>query len=297
METEISFWQTINFDGEGQSDPSTRLTTMAKIYRNTIYPKVDLPEVDLLTLLFGMFARLHLTGRLLTCKIDSQHSLAEDSTVLHLSAENPDRSLTKWQLKGLTQRIAHCLSTHFRTGCRGPNKDVVTVMTSGQPISPAVFFGVIAAGGVYSAASPSLTADELSHQVRLTRSEVLICSSEVVQTACKTARDCGIPLHNVLVLESEPSWSLARVADGLNLLTDDRMDWKEITDPQQLAESIVVIIWSSGTTGVPKGKHHVRLDAARLKSCHCRRYVVPHESGLANLRHPLPGARGCVQAG
>ena len=148
-------------------------------------------------------------------------------------------------------------------------------MTYGQPISPATFFGVIAAGGVYSGASPSLTAHELSHQVRLTRSGVIICSSEVIQIVCKTARECGIPLQNVLLLESEPSWSLARVTDSLNLLTNKGLDWEKITDPQQLAESVIVIIWSSGTTGVPKGKRLVHFCCQYTENCHCRCYAIP----------------------
>ncbi|KIW32237.1 uncharacterized protein PV07_03797 [Cladophialophora immunda] len=209
---------------------------MPTIYRNAKYPSVEWPKLDLLTLLF-----------------DSEHTLAQDDAILHISAENPKRTLTKRALRSLTQRIAHTLRTKYGVGSSGPGNDVVTVMSHGQPALAAAFLGVIAAGGVYSAASPSLSADELSHQVRVGDTKLIICSQEVKEVACQTARSNSLPLENVLVLESDPLWSLKRVTDGIELLTEHQLVWETITDPARLKESLIVIVWSSGTTGVPKG--------------------------------------------
>ncbi|KAI1621765.1 hypothetical protein EDD37DRAFT_567141 [Exophiala viscosa] len=218
-----------------------------RIYRNLAYPNVEWPKLDLLTLLFA----------------DSEHSLATDDTVLHASAEDTSCRLTKQGLKRLSQQIAHCLRASYGIGAQGPNKHVVTVMSHGQSMAPAVFFGIIAAGGVYSAASASLTVDELVHQVRLAQSQVIICSSEVKDVAWKAAMTCHIRPENVLVLESIPSWSLRRLFDNVDILSRRQLDWERLTDQHQLEESIIVIIWSSGTTGVPKG---VMLSHANLVS-------------------------------
>ncbi|KIV86116.1 hypothetical protein PV11_01751 [Exophiala sideris] len=215
-----------------------------KVYRNITYPSVNWPKLDLLSLLFGM-------------------RLAKDDTVLHAAAEVPPCRLTKRELKQLSQRIAHCLRTSYSIGANGPNKDVVTVISYGQVMAPAVFFGIIAAGGVYSAASASSTVDELVHQVQLARSQVIICSSEVKAVAWKAAITCHIPPENVLILESTPSLALKRALDDVDLLSQHRLDWQKITEQRQLAESIIVVIWSSGTTGVPKG---VMLSHANLVS-------------------------------
>ena len=190
---------------------------------------------------------------LLRRRQDSEHSLAQDDDLLHLSADDPSRSLTKVQLSDLTQRIAHCLRVDFGVGSDDHSEDVVTVMSYGQPILPAVYFGVISAGGAYSGASPSLTADELAQQVRLAKSQIIICSFEVIDTVHKTAKLCGISSQNVLCIESSPTWIVARSTDGKNMLTGKRLRWKRCTDERELDEKLVTIVWSSGTTGVPKG--------------------------------------------
>lgn len=202
-----------------------------------------------------------------------------------MSAEDSSRRLTKKELKQLSQRIAHSLRASYGIGAHGRGKDIVTVMSYGQPMAPAVFFGIIAAGGVYSAASASLTAAELGHQVRLAGSQVVICSSEVQEVASKVATSCGIPHDNVLVLESRPAWSLRRVTDSVDLLSHKQLDWERVTDQGHLEESLIVIIWSSGTTGVPKGRESVFHQRAELRDSRSRCDVITCEPGLTSFHH------------
>lgn len=42
---------------------------------------------------------------------------------------------------------------------------------------------------------------------------------------------------------------------GPNLVDErERLEWERITDEKVLEESLVVLIYSSGTTGLPKGE-------------------------------------------
>jgi len=55
-------------------------------------------------------------------------------------------------------------------------------------------------------------------------------------------------------------WELRVVQEngglGGNLIDEnDKLDWERITDAQVLENSLVVLIYSSGTTGLPKGSH------------------------------------------
>lgn len=76
---------------------------------------------------------------------------------MHVEAAWPANKLTKADLRSYTEQVAHGLRTNYGIGVKGPNQDVVTVVGYGQILMPAAFFGVIAAGGVFSAASPSST--------------------------------------------------------------------------------------------------------------------------------------------
>ncbi len=184
---------------------------------------------------------------------ETEHSVAQDDTVLHFEAANPSNSITKGDLRDLTERIAHGLRQHFGIGANGPDKDVVTVISYGQPMVPAAFYGIIAAGGVYSAASPSSTVTDLTRQISVGKSRLIVCGSEHREVATQAAKQCNLPPTQVLVLESSPSWSLRSLDSKVNVISDQKLKWKAITDPAALKKSLIVILWSSGTTGLPKG--------------------------------------------
>jgi 4-coumarate--CoA ligase len=186
--------------------------------------------------------------------VDTEHSVSQEDTVLHHAANNPDNKLTKGKLRELAQRVAHGLRHNYGIGANGPNKDVVTVISYGQILVPAALFGVVAAGGVYSAASPSSTVAELKRQVDIGQSRLIICGSEHKDVASKAAQEAGLPPQNVLLLDSEPNaWSLSSLVGNVNAISDQKLPWPKITDPTALRDSLIVILWSSGTTGLPKG--------------------------------------------
>ena len=191
---------------------------------------------------------------LLTTVTDSELSVAPDDTILHCEAANPSNSITKSRLRELSQQIAHGLREEYSVGANAPGKDVVTVISYGQILVPAALYGVIAAGGVYSAASPSSTLDELVRQITVGKSHLVICGSEHRDLAVKAAEKCGLPARNVLLLDStKDAWSLKTVSNNTNIITGACLQWPKITDAQELKKSLIVILWSSGTTGLPKG--------------------------------------------
>jgi 4-coumarate--CoA ligase len=197
----------------------------------------DLPKLDLLTFLF-----------------DSPYSGASENTAIHIEAANPTNIITKSQARDLTKRVAHGLRNTFAIGVNGPGKDVVVCISSGQPLLPILFYGVIAAGGVYSAASASFTAPELSRQIKQGSSSLIFCSEDAKAVAVQAAIDCGVPLTRVLVINSSSEWSMRTVEGGLACLpSNGEMDWQRITDEKELKNSLICLLYSSGTTGVPKG--------------------------------------------
>jgi acyl-CoA synthetase (AMP-forming)/AMP-acid ligase II len=190
----------------------------------------------------------------LTTSPESEHSLALDDTVLHFDADDPENKITKTQLSTLTQNIAHGLRHKYGIGKNGPNTDTVTVITHGQVLVPALLYGIIAAGGVYSSASPSSTISELARQVKIGKSNLIVCGAEHRDVAAGAANECGLPTENVLLLDSTKGfWKLSSLSGNVDALSRSKLKWRQIFDPVKLKSSLIVILWSSGTTGLPKG--------------------------------------------
>jgi 4-coumarate--CoA ligase len=229
--------------------------------RKTVYlPSKDyeLPDIDVLTLIY-----------------DSPESWTQESTILHAEAALPSNQLTKSQARVYTKRLAWAFRNHFSIGASGPGKDVVVCISSGQVLLSNIFYGVIAAGGVFSAASSSFTAGELARQIKQGRSSVVVCSDDCKDVAIKAAKECGVPLSRVLVLESMGGKRLLAEVEGKgrNWLDGDEskwkqegqlLDWERITDRKELEERVVCLLYSSGTTGVPKGESRYFCNSSSL---------------------------------
>lgn len=192
-------------------------------------------------------------------RLDSQHCTAKDDTAIHAEAEDPTTSiLTKSQARLLTTQIAHFLRTQYDIGKTGLGADVVLSVSSGQSRLPCLFFGVVAAGGIYAAASPSSTSAALAVLAREAGpARVLVCSRDTRETAVSAAEQAAVPLSRVLVLTSYPELAL-QCADG-SVKCDftsrgNALQWTTVKEPQILSRTPICLIYSSGTTtGAPKG--------------------------------------------
>ena len=81
-------------------------------------------------------------------------------------------------------------------------------MSSGQAFSPAIFYGIIAAGGVSSYASHSASPAELARQIKTGLSKLVIVSEDLKHVAIEAAKLCNLPVENVLVFGQGPPWSV-----------------------------------------------------------------------------------------
>lgn len=93
---------------------------------------------------------------------------------------------------------------------------------------------------------------ELARQISLAHSKLVICGSEHIDVVSKAAAECQLPRRNILVL-GESQKSLRSLEGGVEVFSAQRLPWERITDPAALENSLITILWSSGTTGLPKG--------------------------------------------
>ena len=162
------------------------------------------------------------------------------------------------------------MRNRYGIGATRAGVDAVVATSSGNVFIPILFYAIVAAGGVYSGASTAFTVGELVRQVRDADAKLLLCSPECEEHTIDAARQCGISLERVLVIDAKrpKDWGLISAMDGRNVLTlahdAPMLEWRRITNSEELKRTTTCLLYSSGTTGLPKG---VRISQLNLVAC------------------------------
>ena len=173
--------------------------------------------------------------------------------ILRRAVELPDRvalmdgpsgrSYTYSQLREMIHRFAGGLQA------RGFGKgDVLGLMAPNIPEYAIAFHGTAVAGGTVTTINPTYGAEEVRFQLNDAGASMLITIGMFADTA-KSAIE-GTPIGEVMTLDGTEG-----TANALELLAADPIEQV----PVDLHDQVVVLPYSSGTTGLPKGvmlTHH-----------------------------------------
>ena len=148
------------------------------------------------------------------------------------------KSLTYSQLSDMVCQAAAGLSE------LGVEKgDRVAIYIQNTPEYAIIFFAVSMAGGISTTINPLYTLDEVEHQLNDTGAKYLFAAASFLETATKAAKNTTI--ESIIVLgEVEGTISFSSL-----LTTNADTPTIEITP----REDLIAILYSSGTTGMPKG--------------------------------------------
>ncbi|KAI0165632.1 acetyl-CoA synthetase-like protein [Xylariaceae sp. FL1272] len=211
----------------------------------------EVPNIDLMTMLF-----------------ESELCRVPDDTIIHADAEEPSNNLNKANLLRQSKKAAHVLRNVYGIGANGPDTDVVFNISTGYFMLPVLFYGTITAGGIFSSTSPMATPDEVAYQLRQTKAKVMVCRPETKETALAAAGKVGLAPRNVLVFGGTHELELWSADTGAKVpISNQELDWRRITDQTELENSIICLLFSSGTTGLPKAmrlSHRNSVAAASL---------------------------------
>ena len=181
--------------------------------------------------------------------------LAHDPVLI--DAEKSESYLTHHTYREWSQRLATGLrKAGFQPGDR-------LLLYSGNTVFfPVVIQGTVMVGGIFTGANPGYVARELAYQLKDSGAKYLITAEGSLDTALEAAASIDFPRDCIFVMGdgSEVFENRARSVQGVkhwsSLLGSEfessNFVWEEFKTREQMNQT-VVINYSSGTTGLPKG--------------------------------------------
>ncbi|UCG06757.1 MAG: long-chain fatty acid--CoA ligase [Desulfobacterales bacterium] len=195
-----------------------------------------------------------------------------------------DATRTYTQVKDSADRIANFLVS------RGIQKgDRVAIFLPNLPHYPAIFFGILKAGAVCVTCNPLYTANELNYQLNDSGAKAVFCMDHpqfypttvaaIKETGVETVVICGVksylPKIKAILGGLLGKIPKAEKYEPGHLFFDDVVASAKTQPPQMNinpTEDLALIIYTGGTTGVPKG-------AALPNSCFAYNLAAMEEWG------------------
>ena len=224
--------------------------------RENLPPQSEWPEMDFSSLAELNYPKqLNCATELLDTMVNAGHA---ESPLFH----TPEGIWTYRQMLEKSNQIAHVLVDDIglkpghRVLLRGPN----------TPMLAACWFGVVKAGGICVTTMPLLRAKELSYTVEKTKIRHCLCDGNWADEITKTQTQTPM-LEHVLCFGGE---------------LESKMSSKPLTfeNVQTAADDVVLLAFTSGTTGNPKATVHFHRDVMAICDCFPRSTLRPNANDI-----------------
>lgn len=93
---------------------------------------------------------------------------------------------------------------------------------------------------------------ELEHHFKISNAKFFIAEPTTAKDVLKAARACGIAHPRVWLFDEHTNLSMDGYSSWKELLTHAEADWIRLTDEDSVRNTTAALLFSSGTTGLPK---------------------------------------------
>ncbi|KAF2502907.1 amp dependent CoA ligase [Lophium mytilinum] len=164
---------------------------------------------------------------------------------VYIDAADPKRFVSARQGRTIIRKLV----AGFRKA--GLEKgDCVVLASFNDLYYPLIVQGIIAAGGVYTGTNPSYTPHELAHHIKVSKGKFIVVEPELLPPI--QAAEHSIPKSNIFIFDTLGQ----AIPDGFKpwkwLLEQGERDWVRFNDLQTAKKTLAMLLFSSGTTGLPK---------------------------------------------
>lgn len=184
-----------------------------------------------------------------------------------IDADDTSNSLSPRQLSHWVKRLG--LGLDNLGLLRG---EAAMMISSNHIFIPVLYLGIAGAGRVFTGGNPAYGVNELAYQLDNTGAKLIFVQPQFLETVLKVAEKNSFPKKRIFLFDDKPCKAMQGIRDWRDMLGVERgcegWSWPRFT-PAESKNTMAVLNYSSGTTGLPKG------------------VMVSHQNIIANVEQSL----------